>query len=531
MQEKEYPRNTHTSTNFTEDEKKNLFSYYSLEFLDETDEDEKTHPQKFLVEKEQLSYGDHVCALYDKEEEHRAIVSSLINDRMSQKDKVIYLSNAQSKEEVIKYLQEDIKDASIIESVRFSVIPCPRKGDSCDLDAIIPLLQARIGHAENVSIICEIDKIVTSEEAVLKFEQKLHELISTRKRLSVCFYNKRNINAHILLSAIWTHPFAMIGTKLVQNQYFVNPEKLINTDHAVIVYDHYEDCLTKGFLSGKTIYDEERWYQQFVDLLPQSIWEIDKQGNFTFMNKFMRERFGFTTDRLEKGVNIQDILSPSLKEKLFSMQPIINGSPEKGIYGETVVVNKDGEEVPVALYILPASRKQGRERVRGITINLKAVKEKEEALKQKQEELTLKNIELEETNTAMKVLLKRVDSDKGTIEDQMLANVKNRIMPYVRKLKESNLREDQAVYIKLIETNINEIVSPFIAKLSSTHTTLTPKEIQVSTYIKDGMTTKEIAKMLNVSTNAIDLHRHHIRQKLGLNKKKMNLVSYLLSLS
>jgi hypothetical protein len=37
--------------------------------------------------------------------------------------------------------------------------------------------------------------------------------------------------------------------------------------------------------------------------------------------------------------------------------------------------------------------------------------------------------------------------------------------------------------------------------------------------------------MMKVGKGAVDLHRHHIRNKLGLNNKKVNLRSYLSSLS
>jgi len=52
----------------------------------------------------------------------------------------------------------------------------------------------------------------------------------------------------------------------------------------------------------------------------------------------------------------------------------------------------------------------------------------------------------------------------------------------------------------------------------------------VASLIRDGKKTKEIAKVMNVSKSAIDLHRNHIRSKLGLNNKKVNLRSYLSAL-
>ena len=54
-------------------------------------------------------------------------------------------------------------------------------------------------------------------------------------------------------------------------------------------------------------------------------------------------------------------------------------------------------------------------------------------------------------------------------------------------------------------------------------------EIQVAALIKEGKTTKDIANMLNKSPHAINFHRNNIRKKIGLQNKKTNLRSYLLS--
>jgi len=135
---------------------------------------------------------------------------------------------------------------------------------------------------------------------------------------------------------------------------------------------------------------------------------------------------------------------------------------------------------------------------------------------------------LEEANIALKVLLRQREKDKEELEQKFVSNMNELVLPYVEKLKKSRLEGLQRATIGLIETNLKEILSPF--RYNIRNFSLTPRQLEIVSLIKQGRTTKEIADILNATKDAIDKQRFIIRKKLGVNKDKTNLRSLLLSL-
>jgi len=160
-----------------------------------------------------------------------------------------------------------------------------------------------------------------------------------------------------------------------------------------------------------------------------------------------------------------------------------------------------------------------------------ALKLTEEALRNSQEELVEQKQSLEEANIAMKVLLKQREEDKLELEKKVLNNVKDLVLPYVDKLKNTRLKAKDRTLVEIIDTHLQDIISPLLQRFANAKILLTPQEMQVAALVKDGKTSKEIADVLNVSETTVNFHRKNLRIKFGLRNKRTNLRSYLLSLS
>jgi GAF domain-containing protein len=157
-------------------------------------------------------------------------------------------------------------------------------------------------------------------------------------------------------------------------------------------------------------------------------------------------------------------------------------------------------------------------------------KRAQKQLKQREKELKNKSVALKEVNTALNVLLKNREEDQINMEDVIVANVKDLVLPFIEKLGRSQLDEKQATYLEIIQTNISTIVSPFLRQIPVKFFDLTPTEIQIADLVRKDKITKEIAEILNASAKTIEAHRNRLRKKLGLTNQRIQLRDYLMTL-
>lgn len=162
---------------------------------------------------------------------------------------------------------------------------------------------------------------------------------------------------------------------------------------------------------------------------------------------------------------------------------------------------------------------------------LRSKEQLEQNVAQLTTDLARQNEELSQAKAAMKALLNRRQQDREDVEERLSENVIKLIEPLVKRLQRTRLDDDQTQLLKEIEDNLRDITSSFVTRLTSEFIGLTPMEIQVATYVKQGKATKEIADILCLAPDTVNVHRKKVRKKLGLSNKSVNLRTFLASLS
>jgi PAS domain S-box-containing protein len=145
-------------------------------------------------------------------------------------------------------------------------------------------------------------------------------------------------------------------------------------------------------------------------------------------------------------------------------------------------------------------------------------------------ELQKEKSNLEQTNTTLKVLLKRREMDKLELEERILHNISKLIVPYLGKLKKIVTTECQKSCVQMLETNVDTITCTFLRKLSLDFNGLTASQLKVANLIRQGLRTREIARLSGLSPRTIEAYRQSIRRKLKIANKKVNLRTFLLSI-
>lgn len=281
---------------------------------------------------------------------------------------------------------------------------------------------------------------------------------------------------------------------------------------------------------AKALRESEEKYKELAELLPQTVFELDKNGAVTFANAKGFLSTGYTKADIAQGLHASELFIPEDRERAMqNLGKAISGEKSDG--NEYTLLRKDGSTYSAVIYSSPIVRNNKRIGLRGIVVDISKRKEAERALQRREEELKIRNRELEELNTALEVLLRKREEDKKELEEKVLANMKNLVVPHIEKLRESPLSAQQMHYLETLEASLNEIISPFAHSLTTKYLNLSFVETQVAAYVKAGKRTKEIAELMNLSTKTIDTHRKNIRKKLGIKNGKNNLRAFLLSIA
>ena len=287
----------------------------------------------------------------------------------------------------------------------------------------------------------------------------------------------------------------------------------------------------------EALMESKKNYRRLVEMMNDGFGIQDEKGAITYVNSKFCQMLGYKPENLI-GKPVTDFLDDRNKQ-ILKNQISIRKKGEVLPY-EIEWISKDGKNFPTIMSPQVIFNDNGQFNgsfsvITDISILkqvekelLKTQDELENRVAERTKELRIQKSNLEEANIALQVLLDKRQEDKKEMEDNLLTNVKEMIAPYFEKIRKTKLNDQQKAILSILESFLNEIISPFARKISLKYLNLTPTEIEVANLIRHGINSKEIADIMNLSPRTIYNHRKNIRKKFGLDNKKTNLRSHLL---
>lgn len=277
---------------------------------------------------------------------------------------------------------------------------------------------------------------------------------------------------------------------------------------------------------------------------------LDLDGKTIFVNRAFADMHGISPDeaigqRLEYFQSKED--SPINQDSL--QETLIKGS----FHGETWHKRKDGSVFPALMQNSVLRGGEGAEAGFIVTLqNIAEIKATQDALRASHEALAaysasleLKVAErttdleksrselkrysesLEKTNEALKIIIEGVEEQKKDVEKKISHNLNLTVRPILEQLKSQEVPEMINFLIKSLEFNLTNMFSSFGFNMITDGHLLTPKELRVCEMIRSGLSSKQIAKVMQISPQTVLVHRKNIRKKLSLGNSRQNLASFL----
>jgi len=168
----------------------------------------------------------------------------------------------------------------------------------------------------------------------------------------------------------------------------------------------------------------------------------------------------------------------------------------------------------------------GRPALQVVAHDVSDRKEIEKKLRETTRDLQHERELLTSKNAALREVISQVDNEKKDLRSQLQSNVDRIIHPLLRSLS-VHVQPSGQEFLKLLQSHLNDLVSPFVRRLDQAAERLSPRELEVCNLISQGLTSKDIARILGISEHTVLKLRQRVRRKLDLTNEDVNLSTYL----
>jgi len=359
-----------------------------------------------------LRPGDHLCCIFETEEEHQSVVTSFLRQGLELGEKAIYIADTHAAETILGYLRDDGMDVQpYLDREQLVILTGDQtyvQAGAFDADRMIALLQSETERAlaegyPALRITGEMTRVLDGlpgSERLIEYEARLNEFFSGSQCLAICQYDRRRFDPAVLLEVLRTHPVAMIGTRIHDNFYYIPPAELLSDDRSAAELHYWLQNLAERKQARerhqhllaqvrqdrecteeltRSVERERHTLQTIMENTHAQLAYLDPQFNFIRVNSAYAQGSGYSKEELI-GRNHFELFPHAENQAIFE-RVIETGEP--AIFHAKPFVYPDRPELGTTYWdwtLVPARDRSGD--IQGLVFSLLDVTERERAQEQ-----------------------------------------------------------------------------------------------------------------------------------------------------
>jgi PAS domain S-box-containing protein len=303
-----------------------------------------------------LRPGDHLCCLYETEEEHRALLTPYLRQGLELGEKVLYLVDASTAETVLDYLRDDgVEVKPYLDNGQLSIRTANeaymRDGDF-NPDGMIDLLRGETERAlaEGYSALRVTGEMtwalrgLPGSERLIEYEAKLNTFFPGSKCLALCQYDRRRFQPDVILDVLVTHPIAVVGTVIYDNCHYIPVAELLGPDRPAATLRRWLQNMEAHKWVEDALRASEERFRTLTESTSDWVWEVDVDGVYTYASPKVKDLLGYEPEAVI-GKTPFDLMPPEEAKRIAEEFRAIVDSQRPFARLENTNLHKDGRLV------------------------------------------------------------------------------------------------------------------------------------------------------------------------------------------
>lgn len=263
----------------------------------------------------ELKTGDHLCLIYESEEEWKRVVTEFIKDGLERGEKCIYIYNSREPDKLRDYFTEimalnNLEDPSSFVFHSFRDLCGNIEMDQYAMIYFLSKLSERSiseGYT-GLRIAMEMkgsDDSLKSQD-MLKFEARLNRyLFSKYPCLALCLYDQREHDPKVIKDIIVTHPIIVRGDRLYSNCHYMKPADILGKDKEKQAINKLLDVIEKENKNNDSL---QFLYNVFNESL-LAFCALSCDGVVMVCNRTFCEMTGYSSEQIYQNVRFLELIS------------------------------------------------------------------------------------------------------------------------------------------------------------------------------------------------------------------------------